>query len=222
MMKTCTGLNWDGEPAQLDHQLGFRIDAIEAELLAQARALRPQGNHHTWGEGLHQGMQSWVGLDPQTLLTPYAELKQMCQLVNPHQESLVLDLGAGYGRLGIVLADLYPQVNFLGLELVPERVREGHRIFQQLGLSQAQLHQQDLTSPSFVLPPADVYFLYDYGKVSHIEQTLNQLSQLAQQRKFKVIGRGKGTRSLIENYHPWLCALNPVEHRDAYSIYTWA
>lgn len=216
-----TRFNWDSDSALLDKELGFKIEAIEMELLHKAKVLRPSGNHHTWGEGIHDGNQSWVGLDPQTLQTPYAELKQICELVKPTAGNLVLDLGAGYGRLGIVLNDLCPESNFLGYELVGERVTEANRVYQEMDLKRARMLQLDLTNADFELPAADIYFIYDYGKPVHIQKTLEQLSQMADHQKFKVVARGSGTRSLIENYHPWLFDLNPVIHQEKFSIYSW-
>ena len=42
----------------------------------------------------------------------------------------VVDLGAGYGRMGLVIAKHYPTLSFWGVEYVAERVAEGNRVFQ--------------------------------------------------------------------------------------------
>lgn len=208
---------FDTNSADLDRSLGFHVHSIEKSLLIQAQLLRPDGNHHIWGECLHQGNQSWVGLDPETLQTPYHELKDMCSLLKLTPGSMVVDLGAGYGRLALVLEALHPGVSFLGFELVKERVLEGQRIFKEQGLVNSRLLEQDLMQESFSLPKAQAYFLYDYGKVSHIRHTLNQLGQVADQKNFKLIARGKGIRSLIDFDFPWL---HPIIHRNHFSLYS--
>ena len=71
------------------------------------------------------------------------------------------------------------------------------------------------------IPQAQYYFIYDYGKVSHIRRTLKQLEDLTTKQRFKVIARGKGCRSIIEYEHPWLCELNPVIHEENFSIYSF-
>lgn len=211
---------FDQDAAEVDKYFGFQVEEIEKKLLKAATALRPEGNHKTWGEAIHQGNQSWVGLDPQTLLTPYVELKLMCELLRPRAQDRIVDLGAGYGRLGLVLKAYYPEVYFLGLELVYERVREGSRILQENACERAKLLTQDLMDPAFMLPLADYYFIYDYGKVSHIRHTLDQLSVIAAIKNFKVVGRGLGTRSLIENEYPWLSDVYPVVREKNFSIYS--
>lgn len=211
-------LDFSLNPADIDHQLGLQVESIEASLLAKARQHLPDGNHQSWGEGIHRGNQSWVGLDPQTLQTPYSELERMCQRLSPKKGERLVDLGAGYGRLGIVMHQLCPEAHFLGYEFVPERVEEGKRIFQQLNLTRAALFEQDLTSENFQVPEAEFYFLYDYGKVSHIRQTLNQLSQIADRKTFHLVGRGKGSRSLIEHEFLWLTGIYQEENFTIYSM----
>lgn len=210
---------FDGDSAELDRSLGFQVHAIEKELLMKALQADPEGNHHTWGAAIHGGNQSWVGLDPETLQTPYSELKLMCEHLRPQKGMRMVDLGAGYGRLGLVLSTFYPGVSFCGLELVKERVAEGNRLFRDLSISHSELYEQDLMSPEFTLPEADIYFIYDYGKVTHIRHTLNQLSLMAEKRNYKLVARGKGIRGLIDLEFPWL-TIHPIIHGTNFSIYS--
>lgn len=204
----------------LDLRLGFEVEKIEMGLLEVAKALQPDGSHKTWGHEIHDGNQTWVGLSHQTLQTPYNELKHICELLNPPAGSTIVDLGAGYGRLGLVLASCYPDVNFLGYEYVKERVIEGQRILDKFNCSKAKLFQQDLTADDFELPLAEYYFLYDYGTLTHIRKTMKQLELVGEKKNFKLIGRGKGTRSLIQYEHPWLSQVYPAIHEEQFSIYS--
>lgn len=205
---------------QLDEVLGLNIPDIEHRLLSEARELNPEGTHKTWGQSLHDGNQTWVGLSHQTLQTPYNELKHICELLKPSPGSTMVDLGAGYGRLGVVLEGMYPEVNFIGYEYVKERVEEGSRVLKKLGCKRAQLLEQDLTDQAFVLPMAQYYFLYDYGTLAHIRQTLGQIEALSMKQKFKLVARGKGTRSLIQYEHPWLSQVYPAIHEEHFSIFS--
>jgi precorrin-6B methylase 2 len=155
----------------------------------------------------------------QTLLTPYLEIRQMLEDLAPAPGSTLVDLGAGYGRIGFVVARHFPEVNFIGYEFVKERVDEGTRCLAIQGATRARLLQADLFSKSFVLPRAKFYFLYDYGSREAIEQTLNALKEAARAHPITVIGRGRLTRDLIEREHPWLSQVNPPRHRGNYSIY---
>jgi hypothetical protein len=203
---------------KIDHMLGLRVNSIEEDLLQRARNLLPHGNHKTWGPGLHQRNQTWVGLYPQTFLTPYSEIKQMLEMLQLSAGQRLVDLGAGYGRMGMMLGFFYPEVEFIGYELVEERVKEGNRVLELLELP-TRLIQQDLTTNQFMLPAADVFFIYDYGEVSHIRHSLKQIESIAESKAIRVIARGKGSRSLIEHEHPWLCQINPPIHQERFSIY---
>ena len=206
---------------KIDQFFGFRINDIEKELLFSAKQLRPQGNISNFGEVLHQGHQTWVGLDPQTLNTPYTELVHLCDLLRPKSGEVFVDLGAGYGRLGLVLLFLYPEVKFQGHELVKERVNEGERVFKLLGCHNARLFSEDLIDPLFELTKADYYFIYDFGKVEHIRIMMRKLEILADTHHFKVIARGAGSRSIIDHEHPWLSRINDVHHEKNFSIYSY-
>jgi hypothetical protein len=214
------GLSILEHSAMLDHKIGFKIEEIEGELLRQAKSVLPSGNHKIWGHSIHQGQQTWVGLDHQILQTPYAEFVDICHFLKPFKGSLMVDLGAGYGRLGVVLSYLYPEVNFLGFEFVAERVLEGNRIFSLLHCSQAVLCREDLSQESFLLPEAEYYFIYDLGNISVLRKILRQLAEMAERKRFKVVARGKGIRSLIQYEHPWLSEIFEAFHFENYSIYS--
>lgn len=205
---------------EMDKKFGLRINEIEGNLLKVARSLRPDGNMDNLGSVLHSGSQTWIGLDPQTLNTPYEELIRLCEVLKPRPGTHMVDLGAGYGRLGLILNEYATGVRFTGYELVKERVEEGNRVFRKIGLSQCEMFTQDLTDPTFKIPEANYYFIYDYGKVAHIRQTLKQLEVMADKIKFKVIARGKGSRSIIEHEHPWLSQVFEVHHEENFSIYS--
>lgn len=205
---------------EMDKKFGLKINEIEDNLLKVARNLRPDGDMDNLGSVMHDGSQTWIGLDPQTLNTPYAELIRLCEVLKPAAGTHMLDLGAGYGRLGLILSEMCPGVSFTGYELVSERVDEGNRVFLERGLSHCKLITQDLTDPGFKIPEANYYFIYDYGKVAHIRQTMKQLEVLADKIKFKVIARGKGSRSIIEFDHPWLSQVFDVHHEENFSIYS--
>lgn len=205
---------------QVDKILGFRIKYIEEMLIAEARGFDPEGQHYSWGPAMHQGVQTWVGLDLQTLQTPYSELLRILQLlkIKPYQH--LIDLGAAYGRMGVVVGGIYGKNQFTGYEYVKSRVDEGNRIYKELGLNKCQLHVQDLFSKDFKLPQADVYFIYDYGQVEHIDHTLRQISDVSLKRPVKVVVRGKFTKQIIAKGHPWLDLKYEGKLEEFFSIYS--
>ena len=204
----------------IDKILGFRLKYTEEMLIAEARGFEPEGSHETWGPKIHQGVQTWVGLDLQTLQTPYSECLRILQLlkIRPYQQ--IIDLGAAYGRMGIVIGGLYLKNSFTGYEYLKARVDEGNRIFKELGFNRSLLVQQDLSAPSFEMPEADIYFIYDYGQVAHINHTLKQIQGIAYKRPLKVVVRGKFTKRIISEKHPWLELKYEGKLEELFSIYT--
>ncbi|MEI8347739.1 MAG: class I SAM-dependent methyltransferase, partial [Pseudomonadota bacterium] len=204
----------------VDQILGFKILTIEEKLAQKARQHNPKGDVDCWGKAMHQGLQTWVGLGPQHLLTPYTELMEICELLKPRPYSQFVDLGSAYGRMALVLHQLAPLAQYTGIEYVEERVNEANRAFEHFGLSNAQVLQGNLFSEDFNLPDADFYFVYDYGRVDHIRHTLVQIQKKARNHPLKVIARGKGTKTIIEHCHPWLSqVIQPIFH-TTFTIYS--
>ncbi len=189
---------------KFDKEFGFNIDSIEEQLIDDAKEIQPGGDRNSWGKALHEGNQTWVGLKPDQLQTTYGEFHEICNELNFSRIQKIVDLGAGYGRLGFVCSAFSKDIIFEGIEFVKERVDEGNRIFKIHNLSNCTLIENDLSSESFELPIADVYFIYDFGRVEQIDKILIQLSRIAYDKQVTVITRGRGTQSIVWNNHPWL------------------
>lgn len=160
--------------SQIDLNLGFKIKQIEEILQAKAKMLAPKKQFDQWGPTLHGGAQTWVGLDFQILQTTYHDLKTLFEVIRPLPTEKVVDLGAGYGRVGIFLHHFYPRVEFLGLELVKERAVEGNRILKRLNSFNKKMIALDLNELN-ELPAGDIFFIYDFGSVCHIKKILEML-----------------------------------------------
>lgn len=204
----------------IDTILGLRLKYIEEMLIAEARGFDPEGSHESWGPDMHQGVQTWVGLDLATLQTPYSEILRILQLIKIKPYQHIIDLGAAYGRMGIVIGGLFIKNIFTGYEYVKGRVDEGNRVYKELGFNRCSLYAQDLFHEDFNLPEADVYFIYDYGQVEHIDHTLKQIQNVARKRPLKVIARGKFTKQIIAQYHPWLSLNYEGRLEEFFTIYS--
>ena len=202
--------------ARLDDLLGLNILEIEKQLVHKAMQVTPSGNIKSWGPQMHNGAQSWVGLGPEQLQTNYDEFVEIINYINPSGHQTWLDLGAGYGRLGMVLHSMKPEVEFIGYEIVKERVAEGNRIFEKFGIKNSRLYCQNLTNKDFKLPKAHCYFIYDYGKIEHMKQTLEQISEYAT-TSFFLVARGR-VRDFIYYHHPWLTVETPYQTKT-FTIY---
>jgi hypothetical protein len=184
---------------QVDRFLGYRIPEIEHEIAGKK--------------------VPWAGLAPSILLTPYSEIRWMLERLGPAPGSLLVELGSGYSRMAHVLHRHWPQVRYLGLERVTQRLFEAERLIRLRGLSQAAVLGQDATDSSS-LPEADLYFLYDLSPDPAVtKKTLLKLACVARQRPIRVVGRGRATRTLIEREEPWLSGIHAPQHLGNFSIY---
>jgi hypothetical protein len=192
----------------LDDALGFQIEAVEKAIVD----LHP----HT----------PWAGLEPQALQTPYPEIRLMLAQLDLKSGQTIVDLGAAYGRMGLVIGAHHPGVQFIGYEISLERVKEGNRILTQMPFSSAnamngsiQLVHDDISRSDWLLPDADVYFIYDFGDLESIIRVIDQLKKRAVQTPITVVGRGRRTRDHIERHEPWLSQVNSPRHCGNFSIY---
>lgn len=185
--------------AQADAWLGIPVDRIEEKL-----------------EDPKDGEERWIGRHPSIFLTPYVELRAWLEELRPEPGSTIADLGAGYGRLGFVLARHFPEARFLGYELVPERAQAGAEALKRFQATNATLQRADITA--IELPDAGIYFIYDFGSKASIEKILEKFRAKARARNFTLVARGRGVRDAIEKHHPWLSVYEPV-HGPHYSVY---
>ncbi len=188
--------------AAVDEWLGLNVGAVEAKL-------RDPGD----------GEQRWIDRHASVFLTPYVELRAWLERLRPRAGETVVDLGAGYGRLGFVLARHFPEAIFAGFEIVPERVVEGAQALARFGARNARLTRVNIADPAWIPPPAEIYFIYDYGSRESIAKTLGDLREISREKNIRVVGRGRGVRDQIERTHPWLGSVHRPAHFGHYSIY---
>lgn len=189
--------------ALVDNWLGFKIQNVESTF---SRDLQTE----------HQ-QELWIGLDPQAMLTPYLEIRTMLDWVQPIEGDTIAELGAGYARMAHVIKAHYPNVFYKGYEYVEARVIEARRVLGEDSF--CEIIHADLTDDLFQLPKASVYFIYDFGSQSGIRKILKSLQSLARSHAFKVIGRGRATRQIIEREEPWLSQVVPPRHHSQFSVY---
>ncbi|MBS1958792.1 MAG: class I SAM-dependent methyltransferase [Bdellovibrionales bacterium] len=196
---------------QVDAHLGFEIEVVES------RIERGQTDRETV-------RQQWIGLPTQSLLTPYTEFRymlgQLHKVAPISDSSTIVDIGAGYGRLGFVLEAHFPQARFTGIEISEPRVAEGKRVMKAQGLTRSELIAADILEMD--LPDASVFFTYDFGPPRSIQELFVKFKIAAKQRPLTIVGRGRSTRDQIERQYPWLTDIVEPKHLGQFSIYRTA
>ncbi|MCO4753872.1 MAG: methyltransferase [Bacteriovoracaceae bacterium] len=204
----------------IDNILDIPVSDTEKLLRQKAQAIQSGGTVESWSAALHDGSLTWVGLNPAQLQTPYAEICELLDDMKLSPGQRVIDLGAGYGRMGVIMGHLYPECEFLGYEMAQERVDVGNQAYADLKLDSAKLFGRNIASDDFELPVADHYFIYDFGNLPDMKRLIAKLDQLADQKiSFNVVARGRGINSLIQETAPWLS----VDSRESGNcvIYTY-
>jgi SAM-dependent methyltransferase len=192
----------------VDAWLGLTTEEIEKALLKNQPAKKADCD-----------VQAWIGLPVQAMQTPYTEIRTILSLLSPQPNETIIDLGCGYGRMAYVLGRHFPEVHFIGYELVDERVQEGQRILMKFNHPRVILKTQDLFAPEFTPKTADYYFIFDFGSRSAIEKTLEDLKVIARIKPLVVIARGRGVHHWIYQGHPWLYAINEPKVFDHFTIF---
>jgi len=196
---------------RLDQIFGFEFQEIEKALVLKKADLQKAKDDRE--------RQFWIGLDIQALQTPYSEIVEMIQKINPKAEDTWMDLGAGYGRIGLILGLLCSDVYFRGYEYISERVFEGNRIREKWQIQNGGLYQADLIHDPIELHQGDVFFLYDFGSRSDVYKVLEKLKQVAAVKSIQVIARGRGVKNWIMMDFPWLGSVNPPKHFENWSLF---
>lgn len=198
----------------LDDKFGFEINKVE-EKLCKEKAATDRG--YRLGSS-----RTWIGLHPQIFQTPYCEIENFLKILKNYSPKSLVDLGAGYGRVGLVMQKHIPQASFIGLELVKERCTEGNRVFKELGHKNCLLKSENIVADNYKIPKADIYFIYDFSDQHDQKKILDFFSKAMETERFFMVVRGKSMRSFIQNKYPEFYSCFNPHHEENWSIYsTW-
>jgi hypothetical protein len=163
--------------------------------------------------------QLWLKIPVAAMQTPYSEIREILSHFDVQRKLLVVDLGSAYGRMGFVIARHFPNWNFIGYEVVPERVARSREALSAHPCDRVRFEVADLNDENVTPEAGDIFFIYDYGTRDAIGKTLVDLQAIAKQKTITVIGRGRASRDAIERNHPWLSQVENPEHYPHYSLY---
>jgi len=143
-------------------------------------------------ERLYEGAGVGVQSSYATLLTAISNL-------NLAQGCRFIDLGSGYGRVGLVIGLMRPDVDFIGYEFVEHRVDIANSSSEKLGLSEhVHFYTQDLSLKDFQIPEADIYYLYDPFSKETYDHVLSQLVEFGRKRPTTIATKGNASGWLME------------------------
>ncbi|MGB0453428.1 MAG: class I SAM-dependent methyltransferase [Bacteriovoracaceae bacterium] len=181
---------------QSDGHVGPRLyrtfDMLDDVFNFDYEAERSLENNFETNERLYLG--SGVGVQ-----SGYSTILLALNHINLKPGSSVVDLGSGYGRVGLVYSLLRPDLNFLGFEYHPYRVGIANKASQNLNLDKnLKFITQDLSLSLFKIPDSDVYYLYDPFTDESYDYILNQIVEISKRRKVIVITKGNARNWLTK------------------------
>lgn len=182
---------------KIDKILGYGIERIEQKLLIKYQAYYKITDEKQ-RKGHFPGTQTWIGLHPQTLQTPYEDIYKSLTLLKDIKIRTIVDIGAAYGRVGILTSCIFPNAKFIGYEILKKRVAEGNRIFDMHNLVNCKILEVNVLEKDFEFVQADIYFIYDFSEPGHIEFALNNLIKNNLKHSFYLICRGDTVEDILE------------------------
>lgn len=154
---------------------------------------------HETNERLYQ--RAGVGVQ-----SGYSTILLALESLSMSKGDTIIDLGSGYGRVGLVCSLLRPDVNFIGYEYVKHRVDISNTACEALGLEECLTFKtQDLSLVSFKIPKAQVYYLYDPFSQETYRYILNQILKVSQMMPITVVTKGNANHWLerMAKEHKW-------------------
>ncbi|MBX3042028.1 MAG: hypothetical protein KF789_15080 [Bdellovibrionaceae bacterium] len=144
-------------------------------------------------ERLYEGAGEGVQTSYETILTLLRQLR-----LPP--DAHLMDLGSGFGRVGLIAGLLRPDLSFSGYEYVSHRVLISETASRNCGVAdRVRFYQQDLSQEDFQIPPADAYYMYDPFCRETYVQVLGRLNELARHRPMIVITKADAASWFAES-----------------------
>lgn len=183
----------------IDDYLGFKIFEVERELIQKYNQKDDEALNSKFYK-YPSSSQVWLGLHPEAFQTPYSEIYDALLYLRKFEIKHIVDIGAAYGRIGIISHVLLPNVKFTGLELVSERVLEAKRVYRNLNITNGDVFESDVLESIESIPLADVYFIFDFSSIDDINKALTSItSKLSGNKAFFVV-KGKRCSYFMDNH----------------------
>lgn len=177
-------MNKKSKNLYLGYSLYRTFDGLDAFFSLNYNAENSITNNTNNSERLYEG--SGVAVQ-----SSYATLLLALRYLRLATGSRFIDLGSGYGRVGLVVGLLRPDIKFTGYEFVNDRVAMACAASKSLGInSHVQFFTQDLSNKDFSIPEAETYYMYDPFTADTYKHVMDQLALVAKKIKINIITKG--------------------------------
>jgi hypothetical protein len=180
----------------------FALPNRELEVLGRDRQ---QSIYETNGNRFEPSVEqgTWLHLRTESYNTPYRVFRDSIASLNLPEGSVVVDMGSGLGRMGMVVGAHFPQFKYVGYEFHEFRLRPSSENANAFGFDNVQYIQADFSSPELNLVDGDVFFFYyPNNNPGVMAAAMEKIHQIAKRKKVRILIRmsvgGGGERA------PWL------------------
>lgn len=168
--------------ARFDLRLSLLIDTL---IDMNVRAINLLNRGHAKPTHSHMGPAAWSDRE---YGSSYLFLNEALKQGGLSEGQHVVDVGSGFGRLGVLIGIWFPHLKFSGFEINPIKVSESQEVKSRLGLTNIFFYEQDLTAPGFQFPrDVDVFYLFSPLNDESLPVVLDKMRVVATLRPIKVI-----------------------------------
>ncbi|MCB9061995.1 MAG: class I SAM-dependent methyltransferase [Halobacteriovoraceae bacterium] len=151
--------------------------------------------------------------------TPISSLKIISDMIHFKPGETLVDIGSGHGDPAIIFGILNPQLNIIGLELVPYKVEGANINLDYLGLKNIKFIEQDLSKNDFELPEADYYYMFNPVDIDVLESLVSQIKNKPNAKVIKVLVFSNGwTHDVLTDNGFKVINFNIKAHLKVYSL----
>ena len=173
------------EDEVMDALLGIQIEKVE-DKIPLPELVRQYGVEHR----IYQGDN------------PYFYIHRLFKKLEPYRPEKILDLGSGCGRVLFYGALLWKEVDFYGMEMIPQRVKATRKGIKKLGLDSVQCFQGDATKQKETLPVVDCICIMNSFFPYVLPKAMKRLKKYARKNPFLLVTVSTGNLFIAEQ--DWL------------------
>jgi len=132
--------------------------------------------------------------------TSYATILRVLRHLGFAENAHLIDLGSGFGRVGLAAGLWREDLRCTGYEYVGHRVATANASAVRAGVAE-RVHfvRQDLSAAEFEIPTADAYYLYDPFSAPTYDRVFTRLTSIARRRPIAVIAKA-GARETFQRF----------------------
>ncbi len=140
-----------------------------------------------------QGEAKWSKKSPvDGYSSSYRDIKEILKVSGMKDGDSFVDIGSSFGRVGCVIGANFPNTQFSGYEIVPERVAEAQRIADFLQLDNVNYFHADVSADHFEIPEADWFFFCDPLDGDELAYTLQKIHNRVSNKEVRLIAKYTG------------------------------